>query len=91
MNGCDETARERGRARSLYLELSAWGVEVRVEQHPVDPSRLQVVVKGLRSLSTAHADGVRRRVRRDTAALADVLMGRYDPDLEAIRWEGGTR
>lgn len=91
MNGYDEAAREHGRARSLYLEFSALGVEVWVEQHPVDPYCLQVVVEGLRSLSTAHAEGVRRRVQRDTAALADVLMGRYDPDLEAIRREGGTR
>lgn len=81
-------ARERKRARPLYLELRALGLEVWTEECPDEPLSYRVVVGGLRSLSVAHADRVRRCVRGNEAGLANILLVRCDPDLEAIREEG---
>ena len=84
-----EMARERRRARSLYLELRALGLDVRVEEDPDEPPSCRIVVDGLRSLSPAHADRVVRRVRGNEAGLARVLLaGPWNPDLAAIRQEG---
>lgn len=85
-----ETARERRRARSLYLELRALGMDVRVEDDPEEPSGCRVAVLGLRSLSPAHADRITRRVRCNEVGLLRLLLaGPWNPDLMAIRQEGG--
>lgn len=92
MNTYADMARERKRARALYLELRALGLDVRVEEDPDEPLSFRVVVGGLRSLSSAHADRVVWRVRGNEAGLARVLLGGpWNPDLEAIRQEGGHR
>lgn len=90
MSSYAEMARKRRRARSLYLELRALGLDVRVEEDPDEPLSYRVVVEGLRSLSPAHADRVVRRVRGHEAGLARVLLaGPWNLDLEAVRKEGG--
>lgn len=84
-----EVARRRKRARTLYLELRALDLELRVEEDPAYTAFYRVVVGGLRSLSETHADRVKQRVLDNEAELAKVLLSKWDPDLEAIRQEGG--
>jgi hypothetical protein len=87
-----EMARERRRARALYLEIRALSLDVRVEDDPEDPRSCRVVVSGLRSLSPSHADRIVRCVRGNEAGLARILLsGPWNPDLEAIRQEGDSR
>ncbi len=88
MSSYAEMARERRRARALYLELRALGLDVQVEEVPEEPSCCRVVVGGLRSLSPAHAERVVRCVRGNQAGLVHVLLCRWDPDLHAVRREG---
>ena len=84
-----DIARERRRARSLYLELRALGLDVRIEDDPEEPSGCRVAVLGLRSLSPAHAYRVARRVHHYEAGLLRLLLaGPWNPDLMAIRQEG---
>ena len=89
MSGYAEMRRERRRARPLYLELCALGLELWVEDDPDEPLRFRVLVSGLRSLSPVHADRVTHSVREDVVVLARILLaGPWTPDLEAIREEG---
>lgn len=88
MSSYAEIARQRKRARTLYLELRALGLELRVEEDPEHPAYCRVVVGGLRSLSETHADRVEQRVLENEAGLAQILLSEWDPDLEAVRWEG---
>lgn len=88
MSTYTEMACERKRARPLYLELRALGLGVWTEQCPDESSSYRVVVGGLRSLSVAHADRVRRCVQENETGLARVLSARSDPALQAIREEG---
>ena len=91
MSSYAEMARERRRARSLYLELRALGLNLWVEEDPDEPLCCRIVVEGLRSLSPAHADRVVRRIRSNEAGLARILLaGPWTPDLAAIRQEGGS-
>ena len=92
MSSYAEMARERRRARSLYLELRALGLNLWVEEEPDEPLCCRIVVEGLRSLSPAHADRVVRRIRSNEAGLARIILaGPWTPDLEAIRREGSCR
>lgn len=85
-----EMDRERRRARCLYLELRALGLELWVEEDSDEPPCYRIVVGGLRSLSPAHANRVVQRVRGNEAGLARILLSsRWNPDLAAIRQEGG--
>ncbi len=85
-----EMDRERRRARPLYLELRALGLDLWVEEDPGEPLCYRIVVGGLRSLSPAHANRVVRRVRGNEAGLARILLSsRWNLDLAAIRQEGG--
>ncbi len=88
MSDYAEMARERKRARPLYLELKALGLEVRLEDDPETAPGSRIVVGGLRSLSEAHADRVERRVLHNETGLVRVLLGKWNPDLEAVRREG---
>ena len=89
MTGYARTRRERRRARPLYLELCALGLELWVEDDPDEPLRFRVLVSGLCSLSPSHADRVVRRVRENEVGLARILLaGPWTPSLEAIREEG---
>ena len=88
MSTYSDMARERRHARSLYLELRALGLDVRVEEVPEELLCYRVIVGGLRSLSPAHADRIVRCVRGNQAGLVQVLLCRWDPDLHAIRQEG---
>lgn len=89
MSNYAEIARHRKRARPLYLELRALGLEVWIEEEPDEHATFRIVVGGLRSLSSTHAERLERRIRHNEAGLAKVLLGRWDRDLRAIRGEGG--
>lgn len=92
MSSYADMARERRRARALYLELRALGLDVRVEEVSEKPSCCRVVVGGLRSLSPVHAERIVRCVRGNEAGLARIILsGPWNPDLEAIRQEGSCR
>lgn len=83
-----EIGRRRKRARPLYLELRALGLELRVEEGPENLASYRVVIGGLRSLSEIHADRVKQRVLDNQAGLTKVLLSNWDPDLEAVCREG---
>lgn len=79
-------------ARSLYLELRALGLEVRIEDDTdSDPLDFRVAVEGLHSLSEARAKSVRQRVLESEEGLVQLILDRRDPDLNAIRREGHCR
>lgn len=86
-----EMDRRRKRARSLYLELRALGLEICVEGDGDCPTGYRIVVGGFKSLSPVHADAIKHRVMENEAGLAKILLSRYDPDLHAVRREGSCR
>ena len=86
-----EMDRLRKLARPLYLELRALGIELRAEEDPGDPTGYALLVGGLRSLSLAHADRVRRRVEENKVGLVRVVaLGKWDGDLGVVRGEGAA-
>ena len=90
MTSYAEIARERKRARRLYLELRALGLEPCAKEEPHDASGYRVRVAGLHSLSESHAEWIRRRVEESKPALLRLLFSRWDPDLVAVQREGTT-
>lgn len=91
MSSYADIARERKRARSLYLELRALRFEVRIEEDISDPTGYKIAFNGPGSISSPHLQGIVRRVRDNKPGLIDVLLCRWDPDLHAIRQEGNCR
>lgn len=84
-----EMERARRRARPLFLELRALGLDLWLEQDSDEPPYYRIVVGGLRSLSPTHANRVIQRVSGNEAGLAIILLGgRWDFDFTAIRQEG---
>ncbi len=90
MTSYAEMARERKKARPLYLELRALGLELYAKEDPHDATRYRVRVVVLHSLPETHAERIRRRVEESKPGLLRVLFGRWDPDLLAIQREGAT-
>jgi len=88
MTNYAERARERKKARSLYLELRALVLEPCAKEDPRDVTGYRVKVAGLHSLSEAHAARIRRRVEESKPGLLKVLFGRWDLDIVAIQREG---
>ena len=85
-----QLARERKKARSLYLELRALGLEPCAKEDPRASTGYRVRVAGLHSLSKAHAEQIRRRVEESKPGLLRLLFSRWDPDLGAVQREGTT-
>jgi hypothetical protein len=85
-----EMARERKKARSLYLELRALGLELHAKEDSRDATGYRVRVAGLHSLSITHAERIRRRVEESKPGLLRLLYSRWDPDLVAVQREGTT-
>jgi hypothetical protein len=85
-----EMAQEHKKARSLYLEIRSLDLDLRVRESPRDPSGYDLSITGLRSVSPAHADRLRRRVQECKPGLVKVLQARWDADLMAVRCEGET-
>ena len=83
-----EMVRERKRARPLYLELRALGLEPCAKEDPHEVTGYRVRVAGLHSLSEAHAERIRRRVEESKPGLLRLLFSRWDPDLVAVQREG---
>ena len=81
-------ARERKKARSLYLELRALELELHAKQDNRDATGYRVRVAGLHSLPMTHAERIRRRVEASKPGLLRVLFGRWDPDIVAVQQEG---
>jgi hypothetical protein len=88
MTSYAKMARERKKARSLYLELRALGLELYAKEDGRDATGYRVRVAGLHSLSETHADRIRRRVEASKLGLMRVLFSRWDPDVLAIQREG---
>jgi len=76
-------------ALSLYLELRASSLEVRLEEDAWGKGVLDygVVVGGPRSLSAAQMGSLARRIRDNENDLVRLLASTRDPDLCAIREE----
>jgi hypothetical protein len=76
-------------ARSLYVELRACGLEVRLGEDVWGEGVLDygVVVMGLRSLSAAQMGSLARRIRDNENDLVRLLANAQNPDLRAIREE----
>ncbi len=90
MSSYAEIAWERKKARVLYLELKALGLELHVKEDPRDAKGYRLSMTGTRSLSQTHAGRLRRRVQECKPGLLRVLLGRWDADLTAVRREGET-
>jgi hypothetical protein len=90
MTSYAEMARECKRARPLYLELRALGLEPCVKEDPRDVSGYRVRVAGLHSLSETQAERIRRRVQESKPGLLRLLFSRWEPDLVAVQREGTT-
>ncbi len=88
MTSYAEMARERKKARSLYLQLRALGLELYAKEDNRDATGYRVRVAGLHSLPETHAERIRRRVEASKPGLLKVLFGRWDPDVLAIQREG---
>jgi hypothetical protein len=86
-----EIARERKKARSLYLELRALELELCAKEDPHDATGYRVRIAGLHSLPETHAERIKRRVEASKPGLLRILFGRWDPDVMAIQREGATR
>ncbi len=91
MRSYADIARERKRARHLYLELRALGLDVWVEEDAGDPTGYRIVVEGSESVPRSRIERLVPRVRENKAGLMKVLLFRYDPDLQAVRREGNLR
>jgi hypothetical protein len=83
-----EMAQERKKARSLYLELRALGLELCAKEDSRDATGYRVRVAGLHLLPETHPERMRRRVEESKPGLLRVLFGRWDPDILAIQREG---
>ena len=88
MTSYAEMARERKKARPLFLELSAPDLKLHIEEDTADLAGYRIAITGLRSLSPAHAERIRQRVEDSKLGLLKVLRARWDDDLEAVRLEG---
>ncbi len=78
-------------ARSLYLELRALRLEVRVEADTRGAGGVLdygIAVDVFHSLSVAEVSSVTRRILDNENDLVRLLANERDPDLRAIRREG---
>jgi len=91
MSSYADIAHERKKARPLYLELRALGLEVWIEEDADDLTGYRIVVEGPGSISPAHVKYLVWRARDNKAGLTKVLLCRSDPDLHAVRREGNCR
>jgi hypothetical protein len=93
MSGYPDIARGEAskKARPLYLELRALGLDVWVEEDTEDPTGYRIVVVGSGSIPQARIEHLVPRVRENKGGLIKVLLFRHDPDLHAIRREGSCR
>jgi hypothetical protein len=88
MTSYAEMARERKKARPLYLGLRALDLELYAKEDPHDATGYRVRVVGLHSLSKTHADRIKQQVEASKPGLLSVLFARWDSDLLAIQREG---
>jgi hypothetical protein len=83
--------REPDVAPSLYLELRALRLEVRVEADTRGAGGVLdygIAVDDFHSLSVAEVSSVTRRILENENDLVRLLANERDPDLRAIRREG---
>ncbi len=90
MTSYAEMARERKKARPLYLEIRALGLDLYAKEDNRDVTGYWVRVAGLHSLPETHAERIRRRVEESKLGLFRLLLSRWDPDLVAVQREGTT-
>ena len=82
---------EAGPGRSLYLELRALRLEVRVEADTRGTGGVLdygIAVDDFHSLSVTEVSSVTRRILDNENDLVRLLANEQDPDLRAIRKEG---
>ncbi len=87
MSSYSELDRQRKRARPLYLELTALGLELLAHEDSEEPTGYALEVRGI--LPEADVDRVMRHIEElEPGLVRIVLMGEWDPDYRAIREEG---
>ena len=90
MSTCAETNRHRKLARLFYLE-KALGLDRHAGEDPQEPLHYYAEVRGLCSLSKAHAERWVGRMEGHKPGLIRIpTMGRWDPGYHATREEGTT-
>ena len=80
MTSYAEMARQRKRARPLYLELRALGLGLHLKEEAADPTGYELVMTGAGSLSQVRTD----QLRRDRDALLDSLVEIGAEALDAL-------
>ena len=82
-------SRDTNIALSLYVELRASDLEVRIEEDVWGKGVLDygVVIEGLRSLSAAQMGSLARRIRANENDLVQLIASAGDLDILAIREE----
>jgi hypothetical protein len=86
-----EMARERKKARPLFLELRALDLELHIKEDPADLTGYRLAITGLRSLRPAHADRIQRRAEDSKLGLLKVLRARWDENSRPCGWRGAWR
>jgi hypothetical protein len=78
------------RARSLYLEMRAHGLEILGQADPdqADCYRVFIAADTLQALDPRTEEKIRERVRGNRAGLVRVLLDQADPDVRAVLQEG---
>ena len=74
-----EMAQERKKARPLYLELRALGLEPCAKEDPRDATGYRLRVADLHSLSDAHAERIRRRVHESKLGTLQAPLWPMEP------------
>jgi hypothetical protein len=85
MSSYSEIARERKRARSMFLELRARDFELLAQESPEDLTGYVISLVG-----PAYDDELLQRIKANKPGLLKILLNRWDPDLEAIQQEGAS-
>ena len=83
MSSYSQIACERKRARYMFLELRARGIELLAQESPEDLSGYAISLVG-----PAYDEEPLQRIKANKPGLLKVLLHRWDPDLEAIQQEG---
>lgn len=83
---------QRKLARPLYLELRSLELDFRAHEHSEETTAYSIEVWGLRSLSPAHAERVRRRVEEEhePELMRILIMGKGDEGLCTVLREEVT-
>lgn len=81
------------RARPLYLQMRALGLEMLAQADPAeqDGYRVLVATDTLKALDPRTEEKIRERIRANKTGLIRVLLDQANPDVRAVIQEGSIR